>query len=632
MSRSQDEQIERIARSFRKQRRSVLRAVIVNVCLAAVFLGIPFGRGFLRSRASQQGFTRFAACLLGARALDSRGLGLPAGEREQFAGMVLNAGDDWPGECVAELRSIASREATFLWPNVKRAEADIRAAAALVERELDDLIKARQHPGSAIPSRPLRAVSRLQAAVAILARATLDDAPLLGDAVAFPRAPVMIRPADVPFSADAYAPLHLQAGEDGVEALALDATGVHWTKVAAGKLERRRMARPALLRAVVRDDDRTLLVWTTPRERCRQIADRCAFRSTGIAFFDGEAGRLSEPIWLKSHPAGRPDRVVRLAPDGQLHILALYDATGALALRRFTLPALSGWNRLPVSSFESLPLQLPAVPLDVTLLSGSIGAVAYAATNGGMVEVFITRWGEPEQTHRLTPLEGRSAWLTSCEAGSGHWIAYGTDRALSLARVQEQGVVRQARAVSLGVTAAADTDNPRLDRFRLLCTKNRAHLLLRSGDRDSLMAISCHGSDGSASCRAPRELARAVRFFDAVVSNRITQVAFSGDEQHPQIRLLRLDRNGEPLGAVRVPAACWTHSGGLCGVPYFAKRGKRIVLAAHQPGYLSVIETVDGGESWKPMSGLKKAIGASIDTREALRAHRERTGGKRKRR
>ncbi len=603
----------------------MLRAVIVNVCLAAVFLGIPFGRGFLRSRASQQNFARFAACLLGARALDSPGLGLPAGEREQFAGMAQNAGDDWPDRCVVELRTIASREATFLWPNVKRAEADIRAAAALVEREFVDLKKARQHPGGAIPSRPLRALSRLQAAVAMLARATLDEAPLQGDAIAFTRAPVVIQPADVPFSADTPATLHLLAGKDGVEALALDATGIHWTRVAAGRLERRRMARPALLRAIVPGNDRTLLVWATPRERCRQKADRCAFRSTGVAFFDGEAERIAAPIWLKSHPAGRPDRVMHLAPDGRVRLLALYDAAGALVLRRFTLPALSRWDRLPVSPVESLPLPLSAVPVDATLLSGTNGAVACATENEGLVEAFFTRWGENEPAHGLTPLEGRGAWLTSCEASSGHWIAYGTDRALSLARVDEQGVVRQARAVALGLIAATDADNPALDRFRLLCTKERAHLILRPGGRDDLVVVSCDGSGGSVSCRSVRELARGVGFFDAVVSGRITQVAFSGDEQHPQIRLLRLDRNGEPLGAVRTPAACWTHSGGLCGVPYLATHGKRILLAARQPGYLRVIESVDGGERWRSMSGLKKSTGAVIDAREALRAHRERT-------
>src|SRR5688500_5808636 len=139
----EDDDAARTAQAFRPNTRPIAIAALANVLLAGLCLGVPYYRGHVQTEHSLRAFSRFAACLFGGRAQDTLGLGLPPGERAHFAAQVMNARLDWPGRCRSALGAIAPEEATFLWPSVKQAGADVRAVVTLLDRELLELSRAR---------------------------------------------------------------------------------------------------------------------------------------------------------------------------------------------------------------------------------------------------------------------------------------------------------------------------------------------------------------------------------------------------------------------------------------------------------------------------------------------------------
>src|SRR5688500_405544 len=132
MADPREDDAERTAAAFRPNVRPMLIAVLANVLLAGLCLGVPYARGHAQTERSLRAFARFAGCLLDGKPQAQLGLGLPPGDRARFASQVMTAKLDWPGRCRDDLQAIAPDEAIFLWPSMKLAGADVRAAVALL--------------------------------------------------------------------------------------------------------------------------------------------------------------------------------------------------------------------------------------------------------------------------------------------------------------------------------------------------------------------------------------------------------------------------------------------------------------------------------------------------------------------
>jgi hypothetical protein len=609
--------VQTVARTFRTRKSPLLRAVAVNAVIAVVLLAPPFVRGHLRSRSARAAFGEFVACLFGGSPVEQRGLRLPAGEREQFASQALGVGPEWPRGCIALLRSIPRADATFLWPATKKAEADLRAAAALTERELNEYARVRGEEMAPVSPRPLIAVSRLRAALSMVARASWDEAAFEHDAVRFEGKPGVVSPVSVPFSATVFASLHLRSREGSFRALGLDRRGIARVRVSVGKVEQRHLVGSRLLRAVLSFGEKLLLVWSMPRERCRELPDGCVRRATGVAFLEEDADALPKPIWLKAHPAARPDRSIRLLPGGRIEVLALFDPSGVIELRRFDLTGFTDPEE-PLSPLERIPVMPRAVPTDALVHSDG---VFYAADVGENVKVYLHADEAGEGGAALASLPGPGGWIAACSAGNTRWLVLGTNREVAVLRSDGEGAFEKTATLPLSIADSIHDDDPALDNFRILCVKGRAQLLARSAHDGSLSSVSCTASRG---CGPAKVIARSVYGFDAVSFGDNTVVAYCGDRDHAQIRVVRLDSSGRPAGEPLTPAVCWARQGGLCGIPGVAADEKRVLVAAREPGYLRIIESTDGGKSWSPMSGMKGRGAGEADATSTIRAHRDR--------
>ncbi|HMI92292.1 MAG TPA: hypothetical protein VK509_13040 [Polyangiales bacterium] len=633
------------AKAFRPKVRPMGVAIVANIALAALLLGVPYYRGHAQGEHSLDAFARFAGCLLGGEPGKTRGLGLPPGEADHFAAQVMLAGKDWPARCRPLLQAIAPEEAVFLWPSVKVAGADVRALVQLEQRELDALSRQRlaQHGGGRVPARPLLALSRLRAGLTLLARATGTEETLDSDAVRFSRAPGLVPPARLPIMAGSLAALQVWAGQDGLRALAMDGRGVSWLQVEDGKLDRHRVRRTSLVRAALRAEDRPLLVWAMPQERCDEQADRCIRRATGVALLGDEDGALPTPTWLGGHPAGRADRSLRWGLAGRVDLLARKTSNGELELRRYALdpavsqpkPAASDESAAvqaapeqaapPLSPTERYPWPDPELPSDALLLPTLPAAVAYTTTNadGAALEEHAFLWSYEQAVPpvALGSARGKGAWLRACEADGTRWIAFGTSDALSLARVDADGSVLTPLANSeLAIGAPLATDDPAHDRVRITCGAEQARLFLASAN-GLLLALRCERGQ----CTSPSELVRDVLGFDVVQRGDSSLVAYSR-VSHPEIAVLRLDAAGRPQSPPIVPAACWDPTSGMCGQPTLVDDSGRLLLVARDAADLLAIESNDGGARWLPMSGLKVDSAISTDPSAPMKQHRLRKG------
>src|ERR1700712_364497 len=108
-------------------KRRILIIVGGNFALFVVMIGLPWLRGYLRTRALWHAFGAFGACLFGGTVAEQPGLGVPIGYESHFATRAL-AKPGWYNDCNDELSALAPPDATFLMPSVKVAENDLRAA------------------------------------------------------------------------------------------------------------------------------------------------------------------------------------------------------------------------------------------------------------------------------------------------------------------------------------------------------------------------------------------------------------------------------------------------------------------------------------------------------------------------
>lgn len=647
-----DEEAVRDAQAFRTSNRPFVLAVTANFVLAALCLGLPYLRGQWHTKASLGAFSRFAACLYGGDARPTLGLGLPASADAQFASQFMRAGRDWPGRCRAALDATVPPDVTFLWPSVKQGGAEVRAVVPLVHSELDAVAHARSSVGSRrVPMRALAAVERLRAGLTLLARAASLDERVDEDAVAFTRAPALAEPARLPLYAGASAALSMRTDPDGLEAVALDGGGISWLRVANGRVERRRLSRSSLVRAVVRQDERMFVVWAMPPDRCAEKEDRCVQRAMGFAAFHGRDEKLPAPTWLAAHPAGRANRSVRAHGADQVDVLALRSKEHDLEVRRFVLtsapPAPPAVEKAPTPATDEKaakdekppPLAalarfaLPVRPSDALLLPD---AVVYADPSAGDSTAFTWAYADATGAPSTAPpmpistVAGTRAWLEACDDGRTRWLVHGTEAALAVSRLDASAAPATATTtgpvapptpmpVALAIDIGTRPEDPAHDRVQLLCTAN-ALTLLAQDLRGTLSVVRCDASH----CDEPKRIASDVAGFAAADAGGALVVATTG-AAHPEIAVHRIDAHGAPIGDAVIPSVCWDPLGGMCGQPALAATRGRFVLGARDGADLLSLESTDAGKTWIPMRGLQVAGAGDADA--VMRQHRLRHQG-----
>ncbi|HEY2736644.1 MAG TPA: hypothetical protein VGI70_21740, partial [Polyangiales bacterium] len=314
MSNASELENARLASTFRPNRRPLFIALLVNGVLSALLLGVPYWRGRQLAQEERRDFVQFARCLIGGEMAPEPGLSIPRGDRDHFAGKFLFARADWPLLCRPALQRLAPPDAFFLWPSVKQAGADLRAAVTAVDRELTLLDTRRKHARERVPERPLAALKLLQGATVLYAREAGADADLDNDAIRYQHAvAALAAPARLPLMAG-NGSLDVWSSGLALEAVALDGRGLSYVHVEGGKIDRDRVQRTSFLRGVVRAGSTPYLVWAMPDARCDDREDHCAGRPTGIARYERGATKLGDPTWkLSGHPAGRIDRVLQIS-------------------------------------------------------------------------------------------------------------------------------------------------------------------------------------------------------------------------------------------------------------------------------------------------------------------------------
>ena len=618
---------EPAGRAFRPDRRPLWLAVIANAVLFAVLVVFPYVRGQDRSAEERERFARFAACFWSATAEPSPGLELPPGEHERYASNVLRAEADWPARCREALLAIAPDEVFLLFPGAKQAEAQVREAVALVARELDVLSRAREEGIGAVPVRPHLAVGRLRAALAALHDVT--GAELRGNAIRLSGEQALPSPARVPLQASVDAELHMEAEADGVRALAADRRGISLVRVAAGRVDIRRVSRPGLVRGVAEAPDETFLVWAMAQERCADDEHRCAYHATGLAPYPDAGSTAPDPTWYAGHPFGRIDRSLIVREDGVWLVAARAEPPYA-ELRRFERSPEPGDPRAPggsgdeaaepppVEASESRALEAPAtvarpsleadagahgldeppgeaVPVVLLLNGETQPPVLWASRGGEGVELWHLEAIDAEP-RLLVTIAGERPFLVACGGPEARFVVFGAESAARVVRF-DRGAVAIGEPFSLRarepVTAPIAAD----DTVKLACDASTLDVAASTGTRE-LVSVRC---DAGGRCEPPHRVATGAGAFDLVREGEHTLVAWTPNASN-EVHVARVgDRES------RVPAACWdTREGtGFCGAPRLAARNGRIVLATREGSDLLAIETVDGGRTWRPMRGIR---------------------------
>lgn len=633
-----DREAEQLASAFRPHRRPLMIAVVANVSMAVLLLGVPYLRGRQLAAAERRQFVEFARCLVGGETAPTPGMSLPRGERAHFAEKVLLSGPEWPGTCRPLLRALAPEEALFLWPSVKQTGADLRAAVALVERELDALDKRRKQGLGRVPQRPLDAFKRLQAASVLYARAAGADKHLDNDALVFKSATsALAPPARLPLMIGETQQLDVWSHDGTVEALAVDGRGLSYLRLDDGKVDRGRVRKTSFLRGTVRAGHSPYVVWAMPDARCADRDDRCVGKPTGIAPFEMSGEVLGEPRWkLPGHPGGRLDRVLDISETGRVDLIARSNPGGGLELLRFRLPEASvstpaSDKAATLEALETWPvLSSSAGATSATLLAGEPRGVARAtaahAAEGGPpptpFEASVV-WSKPDTPPLILPPAGGSgAWITACSRGDARVIAYGTDSELRVVRVDPATNTATPLLTHTIPTQHQfdDTDAAR-DQLRLACDEQRAQLVFIAGDRQ-LQQITCSAE----SCSKPAEIAKDVAQFAALLRGDATLIAYHHGLREPAVKVLRLDAQGAPAGAATIPAACWEPLGGMCGTATLVSDAQRVLLLARDGPDLLALESTDQGQSFKQLSGFTRQAAFEPSTTAPLQQHRKRKG------
>jgi hypothetical protein len=664
-----EREARQLAGAMRPHRKPLWIAVGVNVLMAVLLLGVPYWRGRMLAQTERADFVAFARCMFGGETAGDPGLSLPRGEREHYAAKVLYANRDWPVSCRPVLKRLQPPDATFLWPSVKTAGADLRAAVELVDRELVTLAKRRTQAPGRVPQRPLDAIKRLQAASVLFSRAADASAHVDNDALVLsPEVRELASPARLPLMLGES--LGMQAWSDAgtLEVLGLDSHSLAYLRVDNGKVDRQRARKNAFVRGVVRAGDTPYVVSAMPEARCAEREDGCVGRPTGLSRFDKGSTELSEPTWrLEGHPAERLDRALLVSEMGRVDLLARASKDGAIELLRarlpVELPGATAAERKPtwlepeiVSIVPPLPaaggakatdsstrgtdaaaaaklgaaapaadggtVSPPAGPVrhsTATLLAGEPLAVLRAVDGDAGVEAALVLAGASVQTLPLPPAAGSSGWVTGCSAGAARWLAYGSRDELHVARAQDSAVT-PLTAAAVELEQPIDPSDGARDQLLLLCTDQLARVLFV--DRSKVLRqVTCT----PALCGEPRELAPQVQQLSAVQRDDVTVLSYYEGPLSPTIKLLRLDGMGKPLAPAVVVGSCWEPLGGLCGTSKLIGDAQRLALMTRDGPDLLVLESTNTGRSWGVLSGFQQrtAIGSGSDP---MQQHRLKKG------
>ncbi len=596
-----DAETERIVHAFRPNRKPLVIAVVTNLLLAILLLGLPYLRGRQIARKARRDFAQVASCLLGGEINKTFGLSLPKGDRNHYASKVMHAAVDWPLSCRPLLRKLAPASGFFLWPGVKQAGMDLRAAIRLAEREVILLDQQRKRGLRRVPERGLEALRRVQAAIVLLSRAADVETDLDSDAVRWKVAPKLAVPARLPLGASDDAILDLYSDGNALEALAFDRRGVSFLRLADGKVERERAPRTGFVRGALRVGRNHYLVWAIPEARCAEREDLCVGRPIGLAPYEKAAATLEEPRYkLAGHPSVRIDRALRVSESGSVALLARASAGGAIELLRFQIehassapPAEQGPST--IEPLERFSIASGAPMLDAALVTAGSGneppvAISLHAIDSG-IEGQLTWADERRAPLTLPQVQGEHPWTLACSTDNGHMIAYGSSSELRVLRLDVSGEIIPLLQHTDVIEHALHADNPALDRVQLLCHGDLVQLIW-SNAKHELWNSVCERTG----CTAPVRLVDRVTRFAAMFAPARGLVAFGNPAD--EIRVLRLDAQGNPLGKAYTPAACFEPRSGMCGTPALISAGERVLLAARDHTDLLVLESTDGGKSF----------------------------------
>lgn len=335
MVRRGENEAESEVAAFRPRSVPWMRALALNIVLLGTLVGIPYARGLVRAEESVGAYPAFAACFFGGTAIPGGGLSIPVGDREAYATRVLSAPPGWPLDCAPALEAIALPEAMFLLPGVKQGEVEVRAGVETMREELASLA-ARREADDVVPERPLLAHQRLQAALSTLLLAIGETHRGAREGVTL-EAERLAAPSRIPLRVADGGTLLARGSGPSLRLVTTDASRASMVSV---ELERGRVLealvrRPRAARSTGADAEHGYLYFVTSQTTCAQDAAGCAHRLMGLSRIDASVERPQAELWLRAHPRGRADRVVRV--DGDAAWVVARTLGGGAELRGFRL-------------------------------------------------------------------------------------------------------------------------------------------------------------------------------------------------------------------------------------------------------------------------------------------------------
>ena len=590
-----DEELTSAALHAGKRRGLII--VAGNLLLLVVMLGVPWLRGYLRTRALLGTFAAYGACLYDGEPAQDPGLGMPAGHEARFATRVLRE----PGfvrRCDGVLEQLAPEPAIFILPGLKVAEADLRAAVSLLREQLAPL--SARVPGAPLPIKPLQAIERLRAGLANHATAAGMRVAPPEEAFRLSSTDSLPTPTRVPLATGAGASIMLWGSDDELHALALDRAGISYAQLRAGKLEQTRSPRPKLLESATPAHLPRDFVWAMPRARCDARTGGCADKALGIAGIRLPVSAPPVPRWLGAHPRGRVDRSI-VRSDARIAVVA-ERADGGSELREFTLapeaeigaPA----DMPPLDATRVWPSHADGEPL-LLALQGEPRVLLARHADQGVSLVELTS----EAQRPLAALTGQgAAWLTGCSDDTSLRVAFGHDEGMVLVALRD-GALTVSSPVTLPLRDVIDAHAAARDRVVAVCGQDTRMRAVVHDRRDRLWSVACPAEGGAC---ALEPVASRVRSFAVRAHAGRLVVAYAGDGTASQIRVRSLALDVPTPGEEQVPAVCWSDARGLCGPPLLAEAGRRLLLAALEGGDLRVLESADAGRTWRQLAGLSR--------------------------
>lgn len=618
----QDDELTTELQSFRRGRAPILLAIIANVVLSALLLGLPYLRGQQQAKDARVAFAKFSACLFDAQPAPEPGLSLPAGERIRFADRVLREPPGWLSRCDSALQAIAPEQAIFLWPAVKTAGADLREGVRRFRGELRALASKTPSALPAVPERPLLVFSRMRAALTLFIEAGGATDGMDRDAIVW-RRPPQGEPARLPIMAAQWSPTRIWSQQGYLEASAIDRRGLSWLRLEDDGLKRRRPRTSSLVRGTLLDDAGLQVIWATPEARCETLEDRCSHHATGFARFDNDSDQLPQPRWLAGHPLGRIDRSLRLGSN-QVTLIARMESTQEVALRTFSRHGL-GATEGPLAPTSERILTAPGPIVDALLLPDADADHGplwlWVKGDDSMLGYYVGPDGlaaDPAVT-----LPGKEAWASACAGNAGAHLAVGTEKGLRLLRTASPVAADPARPPAAGWTSLYEQtlalwpealgSDPSQDRVRLLCDGDAIALVYQDA-RQTVWTVRC-SEEGK--CGPAERAVKGAATYDALLQGEDLWLAYSLSHDG-QIRLKR--NQTAPIA----PSPCFAPRKGLCGQPQLLLLQGNLIVTAREGSDLLAVMSPDDGQSFDPLPGLQGAVLPSDNS--ALQQHRLRKG------